>query len=178
MPNLVDVTYEQSGKSIATNELGMREMQARAYELRQSQYLLIKSPPASGKSRALMFLGLDKLMKQGLKKVIVAVPERSIGSSFANTNLKEHGFFSNWECNDNYNLCTPGSDGSRSKVQAFVNFMKSDERILICTHATFRFAYKELEEEIFNDSLIAIDEFHHVSAETDMGCDTPMAYET
>ena len=167
MPNLVDVTYEQSGKSIATNELGMREMQARAYELRQSQYLLIKSPPASGKSRALMFLGLDKLMKQGLKKVIVAVPERSIGSSFANTNLKEHGFFSNWECNDNYNLCTPGSDGSRSKVQAFVNFMKSDERILICTHATFRFAYEELEEEIFNDSLIAIDEFHHVSAETD-----------
>ena len=40
MPSLVDVT-EQSGKNIATNELGMREMQARAYDLRQSQYLLI-----------------------------------------------------------------------------------------------------------------------------------------
>ena len=167
MPNLVDVTYEQSGKSIATNELGMREMQARAYELRQSQYLLIKSPPASGKSRALMFLGLDKLINQGLKKVIVAVPERSIGSSFANTDLMEHGFYANWESKDEYNLCTPGSDGSKSKVQTFVNFMNGDEKILICTHATFRFAYEELEEEIFNDTLIAIDEFHHVSAESD-----------
>ena len=45
MPNLVEVKYQQSGKSIETNELGMREMQARAYELRQSKYLLIKSPP-------------------------------------------------------------------------------------------------------------------------------------
>ncbi len=167
MPNLVDVTYEQSGKSIATNELGMREMQARAYDLRQSQYLLIKSPPASGKSRALMFLGLDKLINQGLKKVIVAVPERSIGSSFADTDLMEYGFFANWESKDEYNLCTPGSDGSKSKVQTFVNFMNGDEKILICTHATFRFAYEELEEEIFNDTLIAIDEFHHVSAESD-----------
>ena len=104
MPNLVDVTYEQSGKSITTNELGMREMQARAYELRESQYLLIKSPPASGKSRALMFLGLDKLTNQGLKKVIVAVPERSIGSSFADTDLMEYGFYANWESKDEYNL--------------------------------------------------------------------------
>ncbi len=167
MPNLVDVTYEQSGKSIATNELGMREMQARAYDLRQSQYLLIKSPPASGKSRALMFLGLDKLINQGLKKVIVAVPERSIGSSFADTDLMEYGFFANWEGKDEYNLCTPGSDGSKSKVQTFVNFMNNDEEILICTHATFRFAYEELEEELFNNTLIAIDEFHHVSAESD-----------
>ena len=77
MPNLVDVTYEQSGKSIATNKLGMREMQARAYELRQSQYLLIKSPPASGKSRALMFLGLDKLINQGLKKGAVGFVSNS-----------------------------------------------------------------------------------------------------
>ena len=167
MPNLVDVNYEQSGKSIATNELGMREMQARAYELRQSQYLLIKSPPASGKSRALMFLGLDKLMNQGLKKVIVAVPERSIGSSFADTDLVEYGFYANWESKDEYNLCTPGADSSKSKVQTFVNFMNSDEKILICTHATFRFAYEELEEELFNNTLIAIDEFHHVSAESD-----------
>ena len=32
---------------------------------------------------------------------------------------------------------------------------------------TFRFAYEELEEELFNNTLIAIDEFHHVSAESD-----------
>ncbi len=35
-----------------------------------------------------MFIGLDKLINQGLRKVIVAVPERSIGSSFKNTDLK------------------------------------------------------------------------------------------
>ena len=40
-----------------------------------------------------MFIGLDKLREQGLKKVIVAVPERSIGSSFAPTKLKKFGFF-------------------------------------------------------------------------------------
>jgi superfamily II DNA or RNA helicase len=165
MPDIVKVDYKQTGESKSTNQHGMREMQEKAYESRDAKYLLLKAPPASGKSRALMFLALDKLNNQGLKKVIVAVPERSIGSSFAKTNLKEHGFFANWEPNDLYNLCTPGSDGSRSKVQAFHKFMKGDEMILICTHATLRFACEELEEEIFNDTLLAIDEFHHVSAD-------------
>jgi len=167
MPNIVDVTYQQTGKSISTNPYGMRDMQARAFEARGAQYLLLKAPPASGKSRALMFLGLDKLKHQGLKKVIVAVPERSIGGSFAKTDLKSHGFFADWEPNDKYNLCTPGSDGSKSKVQAFHNFMKNEEQILICTHATLRFACDELEENIFDNTLIAIDEFHHVSADAD-----------
>lgn len=168
MPNLVDVKYQQTGLSKSTNQYGMREMQQRAFEYRDAQYLLIKSPPASGKSRALMFLGLDKLVNQGLKKVIVAVPERSIGSSFATTDLKKFGFFADWTPNERYNLCTPGSDGSKSKVKAFHNFMKdSEEQLLICTHATLRFACEELDEEIFNNTLLAIDEFHHVSADAE-----------
>lgn len=93
MPNLVEVQYEQTGNSTNTDALGMREMQARAYAARDAQHLLIKAPPASGKSRALMFLALDKMHHQGVTKTIVAVPERSIGSSFASTNLSEHGFF-------------------------------------------------------------------------------------
>lgn len=166
MPNIVEVNYHQTGESTVTNPMGMRDMQARAFEARDAQYLLLKAPPASGKSRALMFLALDKLSNQGIKKVIVAVPERSIGSSFDRTDLMRHGFFANWEPNDQYNLCTPGSDGSKSKVEAFHNFMrKPNERILICTHATLRFACEELEETVFNDTLIAIDEFHHVSAD-------------
>lgn len=64
----VSVTYAQSGRSTRSNELGMRPMQERAYERRGEQYLLIKSPPASGKSRALMFIALDKLHNQGLKQ--------------------------------------------------------------------------------------------------------------
>ncbi|ACN15161.1 ATP-dependent DNA excision repair protein (helicase superfamily) [Desulforapulum autotrophicum HRM2] len=164
MPNLVDVTYAQTGKSLSINNMGMREMQARAFEARNAQYLLLKAPPASGKSRALMFLGLDKLFNQGIKKVIVAVPERSIGSSFDNTDLTTYGFFADWDFNSDYNLCTPGGDSS--KVTAFKNFLSdSSETILICTHATLRFAYDAVEESVFNNILLAIDEFHHVSAD-------------
>ena len=165
MPNLVNVSYHQTGKSTSTNTMGMREMQSRAFEARDAKYLLLKAPPASGKSRALMFLALDKMINQGIKKVIVAVPERSIGSSFSQTDLMKDGFFANWEPNDNYNLCTPGDDGSSSKVKAFHNFIDSDEKILICTHATLRFACDTIDETKFNDTLLAIDEFHHVSAD-------------
>ena len=78
----VSVRYSQNGNSTKSNELGMRVMQERAYEKRGEQYLLIKSPPASGKSRALMFIALDKLVNQNLKQAIVVVPEKSIGASF------------------------------------------------------------------------------------------------
>ncbi len=164
MPNLVDVSYAQTGQSTATNNMGMREMQARAYEERNAQYLLLKAPPASGKSRALMFLGLDKLFNQGLKKVIVAVPERAIGASFDCTDLTQEGFFADWRFNNDYNLCTPGGD--KSKVGAFKRFLEdANETILICTHATLRFAFDAVDESVFNNTLLAIDEFHHVSAD-------------
>jgi hypothetical protein len=68
----VSVTYARNGASTKANALGMRPMQERAYEKRGEQYLLIKSPPASGKSRALMFVALDKLQNQGLKQAIIA----------------------------------------------------------------------------------------------------------
>lgn len=167
MPDIVNVTYAQTGQSSKLNSLGMREMQEKVYQARDAKYLLLKAPPASGKSRALMFIALDKLEHQGLKKVIVAVPEKSIGGSFSKTELKKFGFFADWEPNDEYNLCTPGMDGSKSKVQAFKNFLDNNEKILICTHATLRFAYEELDDTKFNNILLAIDEFHHVSADGD-----------
>lgn len=165
MPNIVHVTYDQTGKSKSTNPLGMREMQEKAYEGRTAQYLLLKAPPASGKSRALMFIALDKLQHQGIKKVIVAVPEKSIGASFGKTELKKYGFFADWNPNPRYNLCTPGEE--KSKVTAFLNFLESDEQILVCTHATLRFAFDGLDVKKLDDTLVAIDEFHHVSAEGD-----------
>src|SRR5699024_3269889 len=113
MESLVEIQYNQTGQSKQTNNLGMREMQARAFDKRTSQYLLVKAPPASGKSRALMFIGLDKLINQGLKKVIVAVPERAIGSSFKNTDLKNHGFFADWKIKPENNLTTAGGDKSK-----------------------------------------------------------------
>lgn len=163
MPNIVDVTYAQTGQSTSTNQYGMREMQERAFEARNAQYLLLKAPPASGKSRALMFIALDKLINQGLSKAIIAVPERSIGGSFDTVELSKFGFFSDWTVEPKNNLCTPGGD--QGKVQALVDFIKGPAKILICTHATLRFAFEALEESDFDNVLLAIDEFHHVSAD-------------
>lgn len=161
--DVVSVEYHRTGNSTNTDRLGMRDMQARVYEKRNSKYLLVKAPPASGKSRALMFVALDKLANQGIKKVIVAVPERSIGRSFRDTDLTSFGFYEDWKIDPHYDLT---SGGEKSNVIRFVEFLNNpDARILICTHATLRFAYEEVADDAkFDDTLIAIDEFHHVSA--------------
>lgn len=160
-----------TGASTKANEFGMRTMQERAYAHRGEQYLLIKSPPASGKSRALMFIALDKLNSQGVKKAIIVVPERSIGGSFADEPLSKYGFHWDWTVKPQWNLCNaPGIDQpsvAKSKVKAVGQFLASDENVLVCTHATFRFAVDELGIDAFDDCLIAVDEFHHVSANPD-----------
>ncbi len=165
MPNFIDLRYAKTGQSKKTNSLGMREMQERVYAARSAQYILLKAPPASGKSRALMYVALDKLHGQGLKKVIIAVPQKVIASSFGKAELTASGFFADWEPNPKYNLCIPG--GEASKVQTFLAFLDNDEKILVCTHSTLRFAFEEIEEEKFDNTFLAIDEFHHVSADGD-----------
>ena len=163
----VSVTYARNGSSTKANALGMRPMQERAYEKRGEQYLLIKSPPASGKSRALMFVALDKLYNQGLKQAIIVVPEKSIGASFNDEPLTKFGFWADWTVAPKWNLCNaPGSDNG-GKVNSVEAFLKSDDKVLVCTHATFRFAVDRFGVEAFDDRLIAVDEFHHVSANPD-----------
>lgn len=163
--NIVNVSYAQTKASVNTDALGMREMQQRVFAQREAQHLLVKAPPASGKSRALMFVALDKLYNQDRKKVIVAVPERSIGASFASTNLTRFGFWADWEIKDEHNLCDAGS--SAGKVDAFIKFLQGPDAVLVCTHATLRFAFEKLAPEAFNGTVLAIDEFHHVSADTE-----------
>lgn len=160
----ISVTYAQDGRSTSSNAMGMRPMQERAYQKRGEQYLLIKSPPASGKSRALMFIALDKLANQKLKQAIIVVPERSIGASFQDEPLSEFGFFADWKVEPKWNLCdAPGND-TNGKVDAVKKFLDSDDKTLVCTHATFRFAMDKFGAESFDDRLIAVDEFHHISA--------------
>ncbi|MGH9949263.1 MAG: DEAD/DEAH box helicase [Pyrinomonadaceae bacterium] len=160
----ISVTYAQDGKSTSSNSLGMRPMQERAYQKRGEQYLLIKSPPASGKSRALMFIALDKLANQKLKQAIIVVPERSIGASFQNEPLTEFGFWADWKVEPRWNLCdAPGAD-TNGKVDAVKKFLEGDDKTLVCTHATFRFAMDKFGVAAFDDRLIAVDEFHHISA--------------
>jgi superfamily II DNA or RNA helicase len=163
----VSVTYAQDGSSTRSNALGMRPMQELAYQKRGEQYLLIKSPPASGKSRALMFIALDKLENQGLKQAIIVVPERSIGASFHDEPLSKYGFFADWKVEPKWNLCdAPGTDNG-GKVESVKKFLDSGDKALVCTHATFRFAMEKFGPEVFDDRLIAVDEFHHISANPD-----------
>jgi superfamily II DNA or RNA helicase len=163
----VSVSYARNGASTRANALGMRPMQERAFEKRGEQYLLIKSPPASGKSRALMFIALDKLANQGLRQAIIVVPEKSIGASFHDEPLSRHGFWADWHVAPKWNLCdAPGNDNG-GKVNALGAFLASDDKVLVCTHATFRFAIDKFGVEAFDDRLIAVDEFHHVSANPD-----------
>ena len=160
----VRIAYASTGSSVSSNELGMRAMQERAYERRGEQYLLLKSPPASGKSRALMFIALDKLHNQDIQQAIIAVPEKSIGASFNDEPLTKWGFPYDWHVEPRWNLCNaPGEDGS--KVKSVGSFLASEDRVLVCTHATFRFAVEQFGVAAFDDRLIAIDEFHHVSAD-------------
>jgi hypothetical protein len=163
----VSIAVGQSGRSTYTDERGMREMQAEAFRHRGEQFVLIKSPPASGKSRALMYIALDKLRHQGVKQALIVVPERSIGASFSDEPLSTHGFEADWVVMPRWNLCAmPGGDderASKGKVKAVGEFLASGDAALVCTHATLRFAIEALGLEAFDNRLIAIDEFHHVS---------------
>jgi superfamily II DNA or RNA helicase len=163
----VSMKYATDGSSTRSNAMGMRPMQERVWLRRGEQYLLIKSPPASGKSRALMFVALDKLHHQKLRQAIVVVPERSIGASFHDEPLSQFGFFADWRVAPKWNLCdAPGGDNN-GKVDAVQKFLGSEDTTLVCTHATFRFAMDRFGAEAFDDRLVAVDEFHHVSANPD-----------
>jgi len=147
--------------------MGMRPMQERVWQKRGEQYLLIKSPPASGKSRALMFIVLDKLHNQKVKQAIIVVPEKTIGASFHDEPLSQFGFWTDWTVEPKWNLCdSPGTDNG-GKVDAVKKFLESGDKVLVCTHASVRFAVEKFGVEAFDERLIAVDEFHHVSANPD-----------
>ncbi len=168
MNNLFLTEYERNRASVTTDNLGMREMQRRVYEKSSAQYLLVKAPPASGKSRALMFVALEKLKNHQVNKVIVAVPDRSIAKSFAPTDLMTHGFHSNWSISRRYDLCTPGVDSRKTEIfMSFIESQEEDAKILLCTHSTLRFSFERLGAAAFNNTLLAVDEFHHVSTDVD-----------
>lgn len=167
MTNLVEVQYAQTGKSSNTDALGMREMQAMVYAQRHRQHLLVKAPPASGKSRAMMFVALDKLANQGVKKVIVAVPQQNIGRSFKDTPLKKFGFFADWNVVPYWNLClNAGSENSKkSIVREFLDHPTATT--LVCTHATLLNSLNGIDARKLDNIFFGIDEFHHGSADDD-----------
>jgi superfamily II DNA or RNA helicase len=167
MSGLANTTlrYAADGSSKQTDALGMRVMQRRVWDVRDARYILVKSPPASGKSRAAMFVALDKLGNQGLRKAIIAVPERSIGASFRDTQLSSGGFPADWKLD--IDLCGVGSE-TGSKVRELVAFLNSQPgTTALCTHATLRFAFAQAGLESFDDCLVCVDELHHASNDED-----------
>jgi hypothetical protein len=81
--------------------------------------------------------------------------------------LSKFGFWADWQVAPKWNLCNaPGDNGGKVKSRLGV-FLGSADKVLVCTHATFRFAVDQFGVEAFDDRLIAVDEFHHVSANPD-----------
>jgi hypothetical protein len=95
------------------------------------------------------------------------VPEKSIGSSFNDEPLSKFGFWADWVVAPQWNLCNAPGDDNGGKVGSVKAFLESTDHILVCTHATFRFAVDRFGIDVFDDCLIAVDEFHHVSANPD-----------
>ncbi|WP_313391724.1 helicase-related protein [Sphingobium yanoikuyae] len=161
----ITLNYDGTGASKVTNSLGMRAMQARVWDKRDAQHLLVKSPPASGKSRAAMFVGLEKLRTNAIDRVVIAVPERSIGSSFRNTGLAAGGFHSDWRLD--LDLCTVGSETGR-KVDELIGFLRGESggQTALCTHSTLRAAYAKTDDvSLFDRALVCVDELHHASSD-------------
>jgi superfamily II DNA or RNA helicase len=161
----ISAEYAASGEAVQLNEFGMRAMQARVFKRSDQQHILLKSPPASGKSRALMFVALEKLRTGQISKVIVSVPEKSIGSSFRTQRLSDNGFHSDWILKPENDLCSPQSEAG--KVSRLLEFLTGHDEVLVCTHSTLRQAFASAAVESFDSCLVAIDEFHHVSASED-----------
>ena len=114
-----------------------------------------------------MFVALDKLANQGVKKVIVAVPQQNIGRSFKDTDLKKYGFFEDWRVAPYWNLCfNPCCDDSKeSIVREFLDHPTATK--LVCTHATLINALNGVDAAKLDNVFFGIDEFHHVSANED-----------
>ena len=145
--------------------MGMPEIHARAFEARHSQYLLIKAPPASGRVAGADVPGAGQALQPGTEeghcRRAGTVDRRFVRQhgSHRSRLLRRLGF------HDRNNLCTPG--GESSKVEAVKRFLAGPTAIMVCTHATLRFAFDAIEVEHIQRALLAIDEFHHVSADQD-----------
>ena len=110
-----------------------------------------------------MFIALDKLTNQGLKQAIIVVPEKAIGASFDDEPLTQYGFCGRLAGRAEMEPVQRAGCGQRRQGQGGrLAFLQSDAKVLVCTHATFRFAVDEFGVEAFDDRLIAVDEFHHV----------------
>jgi hypothetical protein len=118
-----------------------------------------------------MFIALDKLANQGLRRQSSWCRRNRSAAASPMRAAQPIRLLGRLGVKPQWNLCNaPGPDEEKvdpSKVKAVGQFLASDDKVLVCTHATFRFAVDALGVKAFDDRLIAVDEFHHVSASPD-----------
>ena len=159
----ISVPFSCPPPPIEYDELGMRPMQTWAYSLREERHLYMLCTPASGKTRAIMFIALDKLCNQGLKQAIITVPDKQAGARFLDTPLSEAGFWADWTVNPRWHLCNAPSTAA-SNIKAVKAFLCSDGKALVCPQASFCRAMDQLGPEAFDNRLVAVAEYHRTSA--------------
>ena len=136
------------------------------------------SPPASVASPGhSCSFALDKLEEpRGIKQAIIVVPERFYRvRPSRNTPLSKYGFFwADWTGRPQWNPVQrrPAQDDPKVAKGKVARLRRSSPRKTgfgsFCTHATFRFAVRRgWASRGFDDSAVAVDEFHHVSAHPD-----------
>src|SRR5205085_12197201 len=74
-------------------------------------------------------------------------------------------FCGDWRVEPKWKLCNALGVENGGKVNSVEAFLGIADKVLVCTHATFRFAVDRFGVAAFDDRLIAVDEFHHVSAD-------------
>jgi hypothetical protein len=143
--------------------LEMRGHQRESFEAFQdAHYMLLVAPMGSGKTISICFTSADKMRRDPSLRTVIAVPQTIIADGFdvAHVLRMPDGTVLEWDAN---NLC--GAPAT-NKVASVIDFLQSDNRILICTHATLVAVYRQLKAsdqlDLFRNLLLWIDEAHHM----------------
>ncbi|WDE98528.1 integrase repeat-containing protein [Lentisphaera profundi] len=138
---------------------GLRPFQNQVYEHRDEKIIVINAMTGAGKSICSQTIALYKLAEEQVKRVIIAVPQKSIGVNFREYPVKA------FEHAEKYHVSLDLIDGTDT-TSRLKQFFKSGTGICICTHASLVSAQVNVDQ--FDDCLLVIDEAHHVSASEDL----------
>lgn len=146
-----------------------RSWQVRAWDaLKDERLSILVSGTGSGKS--LVQRGLATLECQKGEKILIAVPERTIGDSFKQDNdnvVLPNGKPLVWELGAN-DLCNGGT--LESKIERLKKFLQgkprreASNRTMVCTHQALALAHSKLPCRKWKKVNLYIDEAHHSKA--------------
>jgi len=145
----------------------MRPNQKYVYEnYLWEQYFAMIEPMGAGKSMTLKYLGTKLLEDNEDLKIIIIVPRTLIANTFKKETLEyPDGTVRKWDIGKN--LC----DDHYDKIGTLISFLEKTKfpkgirnRVCVATHIAFAKLQDRLEDigDLFNNTLVIIDEAHHV----------------